>query len=201
MLFRSARNDSPWGAILAGADWLHLSGVTPALGPECATSAVRAAQAAADAGVAVSFDGNYRSQLWSLWPSDPPEILGQIMKQAEIAFIDDRDIALVLRCEFKEQDADRRRHQAAEAAFAAFPKLQRIASLVRTSLSATSFSLSAVMFTRSAKHFARQFELAAVVDRIGTGDAFAAGVLHSVISGAGDAAAVDRKSTRLNSSH
>ncbi|PMZ78714.1 2-keto-3-deoxygluconate kinase, partial [Pseudomonas sp. FW306-02-H05-AB] len=59
-----------WDTLLHGVDRLHLSGITPALGPVPAASAIAAAQAAAARGIAVSFDGNWRGKLWESWDSD-----------------------------------------------------------------------------------------------------------------------------------
>ena len=56
--------DFDWETLLAGVDLLHLSGITPALGPNSAEAAIAAAEAARARGIPVSFDGNYRAQLW-----------------------------------------------------------------------------------------------------------------------------------------
>src|SRR5687768_6131452 len=64
-----------WPALLAGADWLHLSGVTPALGERAAAAAIAAAREARRLGVKVSFDGNYRPKLWEAWNGDAPGLL------------------------------------------------------------------------------------------------------------------------------
>src|SRR5690606_255029 len=56
-----------WDAALDGATRLHLSGITPALGPNSAAAAIAAAEAAGARGIPVSFDGNYRAKLWEAW--------------------------------------------------------------------------------------------------------------------------------------
>src|SRR5690606_14615759 len=61
-----------WTALLAGADWVHLSGITPALGANTAAAALAAARAARAAGAKVSFDGNFRPSLWQAWNGDAP---------------------------------------------------------------------------------------------------------------------------------
>ena len=60
-----------WDALLSGAGLLHLSGITPALGPKSSEAALTAARAAKRLGVLVSFDGNYRAMLWESWDSKP----------------------------------------------------------------------------------------------------------------------------------
>jgi 2-dehydro-3-deoxygluconokinase len=179
-----------WERALDGAAWLHLSGVTPAVGPRAAAAALRAAKAARAAGVKVSFDGNYRSKLWAAWDGDGAAILRELLGHADLAFIDDRDTGLVLGRSF-DGDASRRRRAAASAAFQAFPILQRIASTIRHQQGVEDHTLGAVMFTRDAEHVARTFDLSGVVDRIGGGDAFAAGVLHGVVDGMTDSESLE----------
>ena len=173
-----------WPALLAGADWLHLSGVTPALGRASADLAIAAARAARAAGVRVSFDGNFRAKLWQAWDGDAAAILRELMAQADLIFADHRDFAVVLGFETDAASAEQRFANAAQAAFAAFPHLQRVASTVRVQRSVDHQSLSAQSLDRDGT-IARTpvCELGTVVDRIGTGDAFAAGMLHGMIAG------------------
>lgn len=184
--FAEQADSLDWAEVLDGAAWLHISGVTPAIGPKGAAAALAITQAAVAAGVKVSFDGNFRGKLWALWPSDPPKVLRALMETASLAFVDDRDICLILGHAFAETDPMARRRTAAAAAFEAFPRLERIACTVRAQTSVADQTLSAVMFTRDGEHQAPAIELAGVIDRIGGGDAFAAGVLHGVSSGQAD---------------
>src|SRR5438034_1805799 len=89
-----------------------------------------AAKAARAKGVRVSFDGNYREQLWNKRDCNPGEVLAELVGRADILFGNHRDISLLLGREFSGDGEDRRR-EAAEAAFTAFPKLQLIASTAR----------------------------------------------------------------------
>ena len=171
-----------WDAMLAGADRLHLSGITPALGPGGSAAAVAAVEAAARADVPVSFDGNYRARLWEAWDSDPRAVLTTLVAHADLLFGNHRDISLLLGRYFGGGGADRRR-EAADAAFAHFPKLQLIASTARHADDADRNRLSARI---DARHEAVQTDevlITGIVDRIGGGDAFAAGVLHGLRTG------------------
>ena len=180
-----------WGSILTGASWLHLSGVTPAVGANASAACVAAAEAARPLGVKVSFDGNYRAQLWKTWNGDGPAVLKRILAQAEIAFINERDIELILKTTFKAADPETRRARAFEAAFAAFPALKMLAATVRTQHGADHHELSGGLATRSGMVRSRTYALAGIVDRIGAGDAFAAGVHHGLIAGKGEQYAID----------
>ena len=172
-----------WNALLDGVEWLHLSGVTPATGPNGSAAAVKAVEAAVAAGVKVSFDGTFRGKRWSEWAGDPPRTLGRMLAGASLAFADDRDFALVLGTKFEHADPAERRRMAARAAFEKWPALERICCTLRVNDSVQDQTLSAVMITRDGEHHAAPIALTGVVDRVGGGDAFASGVLFGVYRG------------------
>jgi len=174
--------DYDWPAILDGAGLLHISGITPALGPASADLAIAAAEAATAQGVAISFDGNYRAQLWQRWDSDPPAILKRLVAHAEILFGNHRDISLLLGRAFS-GDGEERRREAAVAALDAFPMLRLIASTARHIDGAYRRRISARIDTRDGSAQTDEVRVASIVDRIGAGDAFAAGILHGIRTG------------------
>ncbi len=182
-----------WPRLLHGVRLFHVSGVTPALGQPTADAAIAAARAAREAGALVSFDGNFRAKLWAAWEGDPAAILRTLIGEAALAFADHRDIAVILGKEGGDTDEDptiepgARFAAAAARAFNAFPRLQRIATTVRTQHSVDDHSMSALMATRDgALHATGTRSLHGIVDRIGAGDAFAAGVLHGLLTGMRD---------------
>ena len=166
-----------WPALLSEAGRLHLSGITPALGPASAQVAIRAAKAAEQAGVPISFDGNYRAKLWETWDSDPRAILTELVARADILFGNHRDISLLLGRQFGGEGPERRR-DAAESAFAKFPKLHLIASTARHTVDADLHRISARVDSRDGAVQTEEVAVSGIIDRIGAGDAFAAGVLH-----------------------
>jgi 2-dehydro-3-deoxygluconokinase len=170
-----------WNRLLDGADLLHLSGVTPALGRASADAAIAAAEAAKAKSVAVSFDGNFRSQLWARWGGDPAAILAELVGCAEILFGNHRDIALLTGRDFSGEGESRRR-DAAQAAFERFPGLKLIASTARHITDADTHRIAARIDARDGSAQTGEVAVAGIVDRIGAGDAFAAGVLHGLRS-------------------
>ena len=167
---------------LAGARLLHTGGITPALGTKGVALAKAANAAAMAAGVPICFDGNYRGQLWSAWDSDPGAVLRELVADATILIGNHRDISLLLGKAFSGDGADRRR-EASEAAFAAFPNLQLIASTARQLVTSDHHRIAARVDSRKAAHQTAEIDVTGIVERIGTGDAFAAGVLHAWIEG------------------
>ena len=182
--FASAAPDSiDFAGALAGARLLHCGGITPALGPG-GVALARAAQAAARAaGVPVCFDGNYRAQLWSAWDSDPAAILRELVADATILIGNHRDISLLLGRDFPGEGEDRRR-EAALAAFDAFPNLELIASTARQIVTGDHHRIAARVDSRAGGHQTGAIDVTGIVDRIGTGDAFAAGVIDGWLAGA-----------------
>jgi 2-dehydro-3-deoxygluconokinase len=185
----AATRDYDWPALLAGAGWLHLSGIVPALGAEMAEVGLAAIAAAREAEVPVSFDGNFRGSLWSSWCPDPAPILTEYIAGADLLFGGHRDLSLVLGREFG-GGVDARQHDAARAAFERFPQLGAIASTNREIVSSDHHRVSARIDTRGDAFCAPALEITGIVDRIGTGDAFAAGVLAHLDEGLEAAATI-----------
>src|SRR3546814_2423478 len=122
------------------------------------------------------------------WSSDvcssdlPRSILTELVGYADILSGNHRDIALLLDRDFGEEGEGRRR-AAAEAAFEAFPKLRVMASTARHVVDADRHRLSARIDARDGVAQTEEVALSGIVDRIGAGDAFAAGVLHALLLG------------------
>lgn len=171
-----------WDHCLEGAGWLHLSGVTPALGPDGAAAALEAATRARAAGIGVSFDGNWRGRLWERWQADPAAILKPIVAQATVLFGNHRDAALLLGREFSGDGEDRRR-EAAVALLDHFPALDYVASTAREIVGPDAHRLTARIDSRDDQGASDPMVIAPVIDRVGTGDAFAAGVLDGLWQG------------------
>lgn len=168
--------DLNWTALLEGAGRLHVSGITPAVGAGAATSALQAVKTAQANGVSVSFDGNYRAQLWAAWQSDGPAILREILNYTSMAFINERDINLLFGTSFSKAE----QAQAYALVFKECPNLHYIANTTRTQTSVSEQVLSAQIISRETSWNSPTYTLSGVVDRIGAGDAFAAGVLHGL---------------------
>jgi 2-dehydro-3-deoxygluconokinase len=174
-----------WRAALDGAEWLHISGITPALNAATTEFTLNAMQAARAAGVKVSFDSNFRAKLWEARGDDPRPTLNALFAEADLLFAEARDIGLATG--ERAANAD----EAAAIAFKRYPNLRRIASTTRTIVSADHHDLGGVMHTRTSATRSPASAVAGIVDRIGGGDAFAAGLLHGLVAGATEQHALD----------
>jgi 2-dehydro-3-deoxygluconokinase len=183
--FAIALATADWAQLLNGTDWLHVSGVTPALNKSSADATLNAMRAARAGGVKVSFDANFRAKLWEARGDDPRPTLDGLFAQADLLFADARDIGLV---------TGQRATNGAEAAriaFERYPNLQRIAATERKVQSADAHDLSGVTYTRTGAARTSAHAVTGIVDRIGGGDAFAAGVLHGLAKGAAEQQMLD----------
>ena len=157
-----------WNALLAGCSWLHVSGITPALSNSAGEAAVRAMTAARHHGTKISFDCNFRARVWGTRATEAPAVLRRLCEQADLIFGDERDFAFILG-----GDTD--------AAFEAFEHLQFVARTSRARHSVDTQQFSGCLRSRRDTYTTRPYSLYGIVDRIGAGDAFAAGVLHGLI--------------------
>lgn len=174
-----------WPVLLRGARWLHLSGINLAVGRESAAAALSAMRAARQAGVLVSFDCNHRASLWAARASEAPGLLREAMAEATLVFGNARDLvhALGLRAADLPDDGDAGFAAAAARAFAALPRLQLLATAQRLVMDSDRQTLRAHLASRDGALATRPRDIHGIVDRIGSGDAFAAGVLHGLLRG------------------
>lgn len=171
-----------WQRALDGVNWLHLSGITPALGQGPASAALGAARQARANGARVSFDFNYRPALWGGREAEAASVLRELAAHVTVLFASAGDLARIVAFEAAgepETDFDR----AASAAFGAFPDLTYIASTFRQSRGTLDQTLHARLASRTESVSAGPEPLEGIVERIGGGDAFAAGLIDAIARG------------------
>lgn len=174
-----------WPTILADATWFHVSGITAAVGANGAAALRDGLTAARNLGIRISFDCNFRPSLWARDKRDPVPLLRDLLSFADVIFGNHSDFALLSGRRFDEQGAARRR-EAAETAFDLFSNLQCIASTARHIVEADKQTLSARIDRRDGHNQTPEVTLTSIVDRIGSGDAFCAGILHGLLHGTDD---------------
>lgn len=182
--------DIDWPAALSGFEWFHTSGITPALSASAAGLALEAVQAAKDAGTTVSIDLNHRSKLWN-YGRRAPEVMRELVTYADLLVGNEEDCQKALGIEMGSRagtgpldPADY--EEMTVRVMSEFPRLSRVAITLRDSVSADWNRWSAVLRNRSGFLVGPSFDIRAVVDRIGTGDAFAAGLIHGLLNRLGD---------------
>ena len=177
----------PWTEVFAGASWFHCTGITPALSTsaaECTSEAIRAAK---QCGVKVSFDLNFRRKLWT--ESEAQAVVAPLMRCVDVVVANEEDLQAVLGVEVEHANVtagalDVRAYERACARVSKQFGTSRVAVTLRESTSASDNGWSAVLYDASANTFlqSRRYSVR-LVDRIGGGDSFAAGLIHGFVSG------------------
>jgi 2-dehydro-3-deoxygluconokinase len=177
-------NDFAWDRIFADADWFHVSGVTPAISAQAAEIALAAAGAARAKGLTVSCDYNYRKNLWRYGKS-APEVMRNLVALASVGIANEEDCQKALGIEVDVDVtsgnlAEENYRALAARVLEAFPNLERQAITLRESHSANRNGWSAVLATKSSFIRSKSYEIDDIVDRVGAGDAFAAGLIYGL---------------------
>ena len=177
-------NDFDWDAVFDGADWFHISGVTPAISASAAALSLDAARAAREKGLTISCDYNYRKNLWR-YGKKAPEVMRELVAYAHVGIANEEDCQKALGIEV---DVDvhsgylgRDKYRVlAERVLDEFPNLRRQIITLRESHSADRNGWSAVLHNRRDFLSSTQYDITDIVDRVGGGDSFAAGVIYGL---------------------
>jgi 2-dehydro-3-deoxygluconokinase len=191
-----------WDQIFDGAGWLHTTGITPALSQNSAEATLHAVQAAKAAGLTVSCDLNFRKKLWTWEPgTDSKALAGKTMRSIlpylDVVVANEEDAADVLEIHAAETDVDSGKLAVDQYPAVAreiarqFPNLSQVAITLRESLSASHNNWGAMLYDVAADqaHLAPQrggvyeaYQIKNIVDRVGGGDSFGAGLLFALNS-------------------
>ena len=180
--------DFDWDAIFSDADWFHVSGVTPAISASAAALALEAAQVARSKGVTVSCDYNYRKNLWR-WGKKAPDVMRELVTHVHVGIANEEDCQKALGIEISGAGAtevhggaiDPQRYEAlARRVLDEFPNLDAQVITLRESHSADRNGWSAVMHHRDAFLASKHYDITDIVDRVGAGDSFAAGLIFGM---------------------
>jgi 2-dehydro-3-deoxygluconokinase len=162
-----AFEDAPWDALVQASAWLHLSGITPALGPSCRALILQLAALAAAAGKPVSYDLNYRATLTT--PLEARALLEVAAPHLHLLVLAERDAQNVLGL----SDAGEHLAEAIAARYGV-----PLVALTRP----PDAEPGTLLLTRGEFRFAPRYAVE-LVDRIGAGDSFVAGLIHGLLQG------------------
>jgi 2-dehydro-3-deoxygluconokinase len=183
-----------WDALLDGAGWLHVSGITPAVSAAAAALCLDAVRAADERGLTVSCDYNHRAKLWR-WGRAAPDVMREVMQHVHVGIAGREDCQHVLGVAAPDVPADLAdgapnpaHYQAlGERVLGEFPRLRLQVITLRASHSASRNDWSACVVERDGggSRFvaSRRYALTDMVDRVGAGDAFSAGLLYGLVTG------------------
>lgn len=189
-----------WPAVFSDADWFHVTGITPAISRVAAEAAIAAAESAKHSGLTVSCDLNFRKKLWRWDSSSKPRELAEATMRKLLPFVDiaianEEDCGDVLSIHAQGTDVHSGRlsidhyPEVARQVASQFPNLAHVAITLRESISASHNNWGGMLLDvkRDHPHFAPladgqycPYEIRSIVDRVGAGDSFGAGLIYSL---------------------
>lgn len=181
------REDFNWDEIMKDAEWFHFTGITPALGDNVAEITMDAVLAAKQAGATVSVDLNYRKKLWTTEKAG--KVMEKLVKHCDVVIANEEDADKVFGIKAEDTDvtggtlSDEGYKKVAAQLVSRFG-LKCAAITLRESLSASDNKWSAMLFDGTDFYKSKKYTIH-IVDRVGGGDSFGAGLIYSMTSGYG----------------
>jgi 2-dehydro-3-deoxygluconokinase len=171
-----------WDKILKGADWFHFTGITPALSDKAAQACLEGARAAKKLGLTVSCDLNFRKKLWT--SEKAGKVMSGLMEHVDICIANEEDAEKVFGIkaagtEVTEGKIDHDRYITVAKKLTERFKFKGVAITLRESFSASHNGWSALYYTGGKDHFSKRYDVQ-IVDRVGGGDSFAAGLIYAL---------------------
>jgi len=181
-----------WPRFFDGAGWFHITGITPALSANTARIALHAVETAQKMGLTVSCDYNYRKNLWK-YGQPANKVMRDLVQYVDVGIANEEDcqdaLGITLEggrwekgLETGQLDPERYR-ELCERVLGSFPNLKIQAITLRSSHSADHNGWAACLHNRKDFIVSKQYEVTDIVDRVGTGDSFAAGLIYALSGG------------------
>ena len=182
---KAGANDFNWDKIFTGACWFHVTGITPALSENLAGITIEACKKAKEAGLTVSTDLNYRKKLWTR--EQAGEVMNELCKYVDYCIANEEDAKDVFGIEAPDTDIETGRLNREGYISVARQLTERfgfkgVAITLRESFSANDNDWSAMLYTGEKACFSKKYSMH-IVDRVGGGDSFGAGLIHSLANG------------------
>jgi 2-dehydro-3-deoxygluconokinase len=173
-----------WKKALRDVTWFHTTGITPAISESAAALALEAVKTAKELGAKVSIDLNFRKNLWR-WGKKAHEVMPDLMQYADVCIANEEDCQKCLNIHVDiDVESGKLEHELykelSERVLAAYPKLKTLAITLRESKSASHNGWSACLHDRNNFLLSKHYEITHIVDRVGGGDSFAAGLIFGL---------------------
>ena len=187
--------DFDWNEIFEGADWFHFTGITPALGGELVAICEEACKAAKDRGVKISCDLNYRGKLWTR--AEAREAMTTLCQYVDVCISNEEDAKDVFGIEAEGTDiyGGKLNHEGYKSVAKQLADkfcFEKVAITLRSSISANDNDWAGMLYDAATgeANLSKSYALH-IVDRVGGGDSFGAGLIYSLLTGKDDKAAIE----------
>ena len=177
-------SDIDWDSAFAEVDWMHITGITPAISKSAADLSVEAVKEAKERGITVSVDLNFRKNLWK-YGVDAKEIMQEITKYTDVVIGNEEDcqksLGIELDVDVEEGSLDMDKYEKLTSrVLSDYPNVKKVAVTLRESHSADHNGWSACINNGSVFYVSKKYEILDIVDRVGGGDSFAAGLIYGL---------------------
>lgn len=178
-----------WEQVLAGADWFHWTGITPAISASAAEVCLDACRAANRLGVKVSCDLNYRKNLWK-YGKTAAEVMPALVECCDVILGNEEDAEKVFGIKPEGFDAASTQGEVDAAAFrsvctqlmARFPRAKKVVITLRGSINADHNTWGGVLFDGKTLYRSPRYDITDIVDRVGGGDSFMGGLIYGLLT-------------------
>ena len=178
-----------WEQVLAGADWFHWTGITPAISASAAEVCLDACRAANSLGVKVSCDLNYRKNLWK-YGKTAAEVMPALVECCDVILGNEEDAEKVFGIKAEGFDAASTQGEVDAAAFrsvcsqlmARFPRAKKVVITLRGSINADHNTWGGVLFDGETLYRSPRYDITDIVDRVGGGDSFMGGLIYGLLT-------------------
>lgn len=181
----ASREDFDWDKILTDTVWFHFTGITPALGDNVAEICLDAVKACRAKGIKISCDLNFRKNLWT--SEKASKVMGELMQYVNVCIANEEDADKVFGIKPDHNDVDSGKLNR-EGYIDVAKKLserfgcEKVAITLRESISANDNNWAAMLYDGEKAYFSKKYAVH-IVDRVGGGDSFGAGLIYSLLSG------------------
>lgn len=176
--------DFNWSEIFAGAQWLHITGITPALSQPAADLSLECVKQAKAHGVTVSCDFNYRGKLWKYGKS-APEVMTELVKFVDVGIANEEDcqksLDVSVDVDVESGELDIKKYEAlSQKMLDLYPNMSTIGITLRESHSADQNGWSACMRDKNGFRLSKRYQITDIIDRVGGGDSFASAFIYGL---------------------
>ena len=183
----ASTDDFDWNAVFDGADWFHFTGITPAVSKNAAALCLKACRTAKERGITVSCDLNYRKKLWTR--DEAREMMGKLCEYVDVCIANEEDAADVFGICAPDTSITGGKLSRDGYKYVAKELCDRfgfktVAITLRSSVSASDNGWAAMLYEGGEYYFSKEYAIH-IVDRVGGGDSFGAGLIYGALSGYG----------------
>lgn len=176
-----------WKEVFKNAAWYHVTGITPAISMEAAEQTIASIKAAKEAGVTVSCDLNYRAKLWN-YGKKAPEVMREVVKYTDVVIANEEDfqksLGISSDVEAGKGELNLEVYRSiSEQVLRDYENVKIVAITLRESKSANRNGWSACLNDRKEFIHSQKYDITDIVDRVGGGDSFSAGLIYGMMNG------------------